>query len=280
MIFNIRHKTTYIYSKKVFLEPHIFRLHPKNNCNQRVHNFNISINPEEDGKSVFLDTAENDSITAWFSGLHDQLEIVTESVVETLRKDPFDYILSSDEYSTLPFEYPEPDIKLLKIYIDRNQSNKVMEIKKELLDLTGNNTQSFLIHLSNHIYSNFTQIVREKGDPWDSDTTIRNASGSCRDLTALFVDVCRAVGLAARFVSGYAYGSDKNIEDQLHAWAEVYIPGGGWRGFDPSLGLATSDQHISLVSGPSHEMTSPVEGVFRGTDATSVLTFEINISSQ
>lgn len=278
MVFKIEHRTIYIYSKKVFLEPHIFRLQPKNNCNQRVRDFSISVNPGEDGKTFLLDTAENDSIAAWFSGEHESLEIESCSVVETLRTDPFDYILLNNKYSVLPFQYPENDARLLAPYMLKKQVKSVKELAGEILETAGNKTQDFLTHLTDHIYSNFTQILREAGEPWESDTTIKNASGSCRDLTVLFIDVCRAAGLAARFVSGYAYAEDKSTQNQLHSWAQVYIPGGGWRGFDPSLGLAASDRHVALVSGPTHGTTLPVEGSFRGTNATSVLTYEINIS--
>ena len=106
MIFKVEHLTTYKYSKNVFLEPHVIRLHPKNNCNQKIKFFEISITPDPDGKSVYLDAGENNCILAWFSNTHSELKIKTEFEVETLREDPFDYIITDNSFSNLPVKYP------------------------------------------------------------------------------------------------------------------------------------------------------------------------------
>ncbi|MGH7885432.1 MAG: transglutaminase family protein [Thermodesulfobacteriota bacterium] len=278
MLFKIKHLTTYKYSGEVFLEPHTIRLYPKNNCYQKVHSFEISFDPKEDGKSLYLDIGENNTIAAWFSSTHSHLKIETISLVETLKADPFDYIILDNFFSSYPVEYTNPHKYLLEPYISLKHSNLVLSLSKKILEKSEHNILGFLSELSDYVYSNFQQIIRIDGDPWDSDTTINKEMGSCRDLTVLFIDLCRSVGLASRFVSGYAYGSEENIEDQLHAWAEVYIPGGGWRGYDPSLGLAASDQHIALVSGVDHNLVSPVEGTFRGNDVKTELEYSIQIS--
>ena len=113
--------------------------------------------------------------------------------------------------------------------------------------------------------------------PWSSDLTLLKAEGSCRDLTTLFIDVCRSVGLACRYVSGYSY-ENSSSENELHAWAEVYIPGGGWRGFDPTNGLSVADNHISLASGSNYSLISPIIGNYYGNDITTELKYEIKIS--
>lgn len=278
MIFKIKHLTTYTYSQKVFLEPHTIRLYPKNNCYQKVHSFEITFDPKEDGKSLYLDIGENNTIAAWFSNTHSHLKIETTLLVETLKADPFDYIILGNSFSSYPVEYPNMHKNLLEPYISLKHSNLVLSLSKKILEKSEYDILKFLSELSDYIYNNFEQIIRIHGDPWGSDTTISKEKGSCRDLTALFIDLCRSVGLASRFVSGYAYGSEENIEDQLHAWAEVYIPGGGWRGYDPSLGLATSDQHIALVSGVDHSFVSPVDGSFRGNNVNTQLEYNIQIS--
>ncbi len=280
MKFKIEHITTYKYSKNVFLEPHTIRLHPKNNCNQKILNFYMSLDPKEDGKSVCLDAGENNTVIAWFSNTHAKLKIETNFQVETLRSDPFDYIITDDSFSKLPVKYPDDLTGLLNPYIKTNQNEIVTNLAKEILEKSKNDTLGFLINLADHIYRNFPQIIREEGEPWDSDTTIKEKKGSCRDLANLFIDVSRSVGLASRFVSGYAYSPEEHIEDQLHEWVEVYIIGGGWRSYDPSLGLAASDQHISLVSGATHNLVSPVSGNFRGNDVETKLEYKIQISKQ
>jgi transglutaminase-like putative cysteine protease len=102
--------------------------------------------------------------------------------------------------------------------------------------------------------------------------------GSCRDFTVLFMEACRAVGLAARFVSGYEEGDSTVLERDLHAWAEVYIPGGGWRGFDPTHGLAVADRHVALVASAFPQFTAPVTGSTQeGGRVSSRLTTEVRV---
>jgi transglutaminase-like putative cysteine protease len=88
--------------------------------------------------------------------------------------------------------------------------------------------------------------------------------GSCRDLAVLFCDACRVMGIAARFVSGYECASATVEETYMHAWAEVYLPGIGWRGYDPSRGLAVSNGHIAVAAGFDHDLASPVAGWYSG----------------
>jgi transglutaminase-like putative cysteine protease len=96
----------------------------------------------------------------------------------------------------------------------------------------------------------------------------------------LYMDACRAVGLAARFVSGYEEGDSSIPDRDLHAWAEVYVPGGGWRGFDPTHGLAVSDRHIALVASPLPAQTLPVSGTTQeGARVASQLEAEIRVEA-
>ena len=83
------------------------------------------------------------------------------------------------------------------------------------------------------------------------------------------MEACRAQGFAARFVSGYYEGDTKNPQKDLHAWSEVFVEGGGWRGFDPSIGLAVAETHVPIAAASFAELVAPVIGVFRGNDASS-----------
>ena len=97
------------------------------------------------------------------------------------------------------------------------------------------------------------------------------------DLAVLFVDCCRAEGLAARFVSGYQKGNLQSERRHLHAWPEIYLPGGGWRGFDPTHGMAIADTHITVAAAADSRDTMPVSGVFTGQGASSTLDYELRI---
>lgn len=112
----------------------------------------------------------------------------------------------------------------------------------------------------------------------EPEETLSRMKGTCRDFVVLFAEACRSLGFAARFVSGYTQGDLDNAENYLHAWAEVYLPGGGWRGYDPTLGLAVADQHIALTSGASPLQAAPVSGSFRGTEATATIKYNLTIS--
>ena len=128
------------------------------------------------------------------------------------------------------------------------------------------NTLSFLVALSREICQGCRQIIRHHGPPWPSDRTLNWREGSCRDLAVLFCDCCRVMGIAARFVSGYecASASANRHDSFMHAWAEVYLPGIGWRGYDPSRGLAVANGHVAVAAGFDHDLASPVAGWYSG----------------
>jgi transglutaminase-like putative cysteine protease len=96
-------------------------------------------------------------------------------------------------------------------------------------------------------------------------------------LAALFIDVCRALGIAARFVSGYEESDALRDGGELHAWAEVYIPGAGWRGYDPSRGLAVAQSHVAVAAAATAAGTAPVTGTFRGSGVTSEFETEVRV---
>jgi transglutaminase-like putative cysteine protease len=121
-------------------------------------------------------------------------------------------------------------------------------------------------------------IHREQGPPWPAERTLRERRGACRDLAVLFNDVCRFVGFPARFVSGYQVDVPEEARPELHAWSEVYLPGAGWRGFDPSQGLAVADRHVPLAASRTPWMASPTSGTYRGT-ARSTLTASVQFRS-
>ena len=117
----------------------------------------------------------------------------------------------------------------------------------------------------------FKVIHREQGGPWPPATTIEQRQGACRDLAVLWIDICRSVGLAARFVSGYQEGDADQDKRYLHAWAEVYLPGAGWRGFDPTHGLAVADRHVAVAAAADPQHAAPVTATYRGNNVEAEL---------
>ena len=133
--------------------------------------------------------------------------------------------------------------------------------------------------LTDQIHRDYTIEYREEGTPRDPDATLSLQSGACRDLAVLFVECCRSVGLAARFVSGYAH-IDDSTDHEFHAWAEVYLPGGGWRGYDPTLGLAVADRHVVVAAAAHPSDAAGISGTFRGSAVATIETaVEISVVS-
>jgi transglutaminase-like putative cysteine protease len=277
MQFEIRHITQYTYSKPVRLAPQLLRLRPQDTGAQRVLSYSCDIDPPPAGASEFVDLHGNRVHRAWFEGTTRALRIDVRTRVETLRSNPYDY-LPSPEGLRLPVagmsESPEAAPYQARRYGD---CPEVAAFVGDVLREAEGETLRFASLLSEKMQSSFTRTVRDSGDPMQPFATLRQRSGACRDLTVLFMDCCRSVGLPSRFASGYQKGDGQRERRFLHAWPEIYVPGGGWRGYDPSHGLAVADEHILLAAAADPRDAAPVEGSFSGVDARSRLDFELMI---
>ncbi|MCH7950425.1 MAG: transglutaminase family protein [Candidatus Dadabacteria bacterium] len=279
MLYKIEHVTQYSFSKEVFLEPHTIRLRPRSDSAQTVQKFEIDVNPEPKGRTNLVDIG-GDSMSLWFEELTDSLTIISRSEVETHRSNPFDFLLSSDRVHLLPMEYSGPDESVLEPYRmpSSDFGDKFEGFVAKILLESENSTLNFLSVLTSYINQNLEHEVREEGLSHEPGETLSQMKGSCRDFVVLFAEVCRSMGIASRFVSGYTVGDPENSENYLHAWAEVYLPGGGWRGYDPTLGLAVADRHVALTSGATPMQAAPVTGSFRGTGAEAKMEYQITIT--
>jgi transglutaminase-like putative cysteine protease len=272
MKITVTHSTVYRYDFPVYLEPHIFRLRPRTNSAQRLLAFDLQITPLPAGTTECLDQDGTLALNAWFNTPTRELSVLSRFTVEMLRQNPFDYILTGESLN-LPLWYREPLCAALSPYRnDAHVADSVKEYAKWIAAGAQWNTLTFLTALSRQIFESCRQVVRPNGAPWTSDRTLSLQQGSCRDLAVLFCDVCRVMGLAARFVSGYECasassslsGSLRDPESYMHAWAEVYLPGIGWRGYDPARGLAVSNAHVAVAAGFDHDLASPVAGWYSG----------------
>ncbi|HEY1755087.1 MAG TPA: transglutaminase family protein [Bryobacteraceae bacterium] len=264
MKISVTHSTVYRYEFPVFLEPHIFRLRPRTNSAQRLLAFDIQIAPMPAGTTECLDQDGNLALNAWFNSSTQEMSVIARFSVEMLRPNPFDYVIAGESLN-LPLWYREPLCAALTPY--RNDTHVAESVKQYAKSVAAGaqwNTLSFLMALTLQIFQTFHQVNRPYGDPWTSDRTLSSMEGSCRDLAVLFCDVSRVMGIAARFVSGYECASAGLPNADLHAWAEVYLPGIGWRGYDPARGLAVSNGHVAVAAGFDHDLASPVAGWYSG----------------
>jgi len=236
-------------------------------------------------QSEAIDLDGNTICNLWFAlEPTSQLQIQTLSEVETHLTNPFDYRVAPWA-GQLPIDYPSSMLWQLQPYLTGQYPSVpavldpiAIQLAEEIKQAVCGNTTSFLTELNGRIYKTCQQIIRDTGDPWPPGVTWTKQIGSCRDLTVLFMEVCRAIGVAARFVSGYQEGDLDNPELHLHAWAEAYVPGAGWRAYDPSHGLAVSDRHIALVASAVPRYTAPVSGgIDQAGGAESHMTYQLAI---
>lgn len=277
MHFHVRHETTYTYSAPVTLGPHVIRLRPRDDGAQRLERYALTITPEPSLVSDTLDTEGNVVTHAWFFGSTDRLRIVAEFDAEATRTNPFDYVPSLG-FDGLPARYPAAAASRLAHY------RQVAEVDETAATFAGavaagtsGSPQGFLDALNRAIHETVHREIRAEGPAQPAAVTLQTKQGACRDLAVLFMEASRSVGLAARFVSGYRRGDLARPDRHLHAWAEVFIPGGGWRGWDPVEGLAVSDTHIALAAAADQSGTMPVEGAYFGAGVTSTLDYSIAI---
>ncbi len=276
MLLKIVHHTHYHYSQPVFLEPFTVRLRPRSDATQTVRSYSIDINPRPSGTNHCIDLDGNNADTIWFSGLHENLLIDVNTIVDTHHGDPFNFLVTDSAALTLPVKYQSHLEHALKYYLFRDSNGSgAANFSQEIMQMANYETVSFLSLLAEQIYRRFKYLLREHGDPWTPEETVKRAEGSCRDFAMLFVDACRVAGIAARFVSGYCM-SDIAGSD-MHAWAEAYLPGAGWRGFDPSRGLLVADDYVAVAAGQRSQDAAPTFGTFRG-EAQSTLKAEMSIS--
>ena len=278
MQFNIRHITTYHYDRPVHLGPHIVRLKPRDDGRQRLLDYQCAVTPEPVLQSDVLDAAGNQVTRLWFSGTTTELNITTTTRIDTLNKSAYDYIVDTPA-TGIPIAYCESERPYLAVYAERdNPPPRITELAASLARQTKYNTLVFLNSLNSYLHTEFEREIRERGPPQSPGLTLARRRGACRDLTMLFITLCRNQGIAARFVSGYqAHAETLRDRRHLHAWPEVYIPGGGWRGYDPSHGTVVVDAHVSLAAARTAAAAMPVDGSFYGDGAQSGMDFEVSI---
>ena len=292
MRYQFPHLTTYEYAQPVRLLPHLVRLRPKSNVTQRVLDYILEVNPDYEKCSAIVDLDGNDLYKIWFPNqFTSTFTLQSTAVVETYRENPFEYLLEPWAM-LLPFDYPAAISALLQPYLGsyfgsyfgRSSGGDpvAVNVAQEVWQATSGNTLAFLNHLNQQIYDRSQYVIRETGAPFPAGITWNQKLGSCRDVAVLFMEVCRAIGLAARFVSGYQEGDLNSDDRHLHAWAEVYLPGAGWRGYDPTHGLAVADRHIALVTSALPQETAPISGTVqseRGTSASSEMRYQLTIQA-
>ena len=266
------HQLTYTYDANVTLGEQRLCLRPRGQGHQRLIEHHLTVTPQPSHSHDLL-AASGDAIQrVRFLGSTNQLDIRASSLVETMTAAP---LLDCFNGLEPPLPYPRGQLNSdlqgsLEGWLPNGQhSPSAVELAQDAL--MGSNQQAvpFLKQLMELIQDRVKYTQRHVGPAWPAGRTLRERVGSCRDLALLMVECCRTVGLPARFVSGYQLAEPAPENYDLHAWAEIYLPGAGWRGFDPSTGYEVNNRYIVLATSSKPALTAAVSGTFSGPPGTN-----------
>jgi len=215
-----------------------------------------------------------------------ELRIASQYTVEQFNINPFDFVL--DIYTNdLPFNYRGADVDDLAPYLKPQYPENqqvIHEWLRPFLDAKGRGkTLEFLLSLNEFIAANFGYGVREEPGVQSPAQTLSLVTGCCRDFSLLFMEAARHMGLAARYVSGYLCSVDEEeteiAANATHAWTEIYLPGGGWKGFDPTSGILAAGLHVRVAATRNPDQATPIRGSYLG-DATLFKDMSVSIDAR
>jgi transglutaminase-like putative cysteine protease len=265
----IQHTLTYRYSAPVLLGPHRFCLKPRGHGFQRLLDFQLTVTPEPALLYPLVAASGDEILRARFSGGTDYFQVLATSQVETQAAPPLSLCLEDNEPG-LPYPVGQLNGELsgaLQGWLPNGQHDPAaVDLAQEALMGSDQRALMFLEQLVAIIQDRVKYTQRHVGPAWPAGRTLKERVGSCRDLAMLMIEACRCVGLPARFVSGYHLVEPRPERYDLHAWAEVYLPGAGWRGFDPSGRGVIDDRYITLATSARPLLTAAVNGSFSGSE--------------
>ena len=267
----LHHKTEYHYDRPVALSPQVVRLRPAPHCRTPIRSYSLKIQPSGHFLNWQQDPFANYLARLVVPEKTTSFVVEIDLVADMTVINPFDFFL--DEYAlTYPFTYAQEVASDLKPYLRVGSPSPSLRAYLDQTVVVPTPTLSFLVELNRKVHGDVSYLIREEPGVQTPEETLQKRSGSCRDSSWLLVHLLRHFGLAARFVSGYLIQltpDEKPIDGpegptadftDLHAWAEVYLPGAGWVGLDPTSGLLAGEGHIPLACSPEPSSAAPISG--------------------
>ncbi|MDD2800564.1 MAG: transglutaminase family protein [Methylococcales bacterium] len=278
----IKHVTSYQYAETVTLLPHRLLLRPREGHDIRIESAELIISPDHQLQWQ-RDVYDNAVAEATFTRQADRLSIESHLTLQHYDSQPLNFLVA-DYAVRFPFQYDAAERVDLGPYLSTIfvKDRPVLSQWLRQFWVAGQVVETYLLleWINKAIATGFSYQQREEPGVQTPATTLANRSGSCRDFATLFIEACHCLGLAARFVSGYQY-SPSLMKDQgaTHAWAEVYLPGAGWKGFDSTTGKVVDNNYIALAVSRHPEMVPPVSGSFIAASGQSpIMTVAVEVT--
>lgn len=268
---SLNHTTRYRYSQEVMLGPQIIKLHPAPHCRTSITSYELDIQPTPDAIEWLEDEYANKIARVVFSEKSNYFDINVKITAHLKPINPFDFFLDPAAVHH-PFIYEAAQKNELSPYLTLSDTGPLFEQFLANIPKERRRTIEYIVYLNQLVFNRIRYLIRREPGVQTTEKTLETGQGSCRDSTWLLVQLFRHLGIAARFVSGYLIeakpdwhnlNSPQHSQEQvaeLHAWCEVFIPGAGWIGLDPTSGLLATEGHIPLAVAPSPKDAMPIYG--------------------
>jgi uncharacterized protein (DUF2126 family)/transglutaminase-like putative cysteine protease len=262
----LNHRTQYRYNKAVSLGPQVIQLRPAPHCRTPILSYSLNVTPSQHLLNWQLDPYNNYLARVLFPDKTNEFVIDVDLVAELSPFNPFNFFLEPG-VKDCPFEYEAGLAKDLEPYLSLDPAGPLLQTF--LADFFGEKSETigFLVELNQRVRDEIKYVTRLDPGVQTCEQTLEKRSGSCRDFSWLLVQILRNLGIAARFVSGYLIqmsaedaSNPQTDSADFHAWAEVFLPGAGWIGMDPTSGLFAGEGHIPLVCTPNASRAAPIKG--------------------